>query len=62
MNKKTLEIVQTQALAMGVKIKINHYDHNRYSVTVKKRVYTNASSALSAITTQFLKPKKAKKC
>ena len=58
MNKKTLEVVQAQALAMDVKIKVNHYDHNRYSITVKKRVYTKASSALSAITTQFLKSRK----
>ena len=55
MTLKKLETLKTQAAALSVIITVNHYDVNRYSVTVSKHVYTNFNQALSAITTKWLK-------
>ena len=55
MTHKKLETLKTQAEALSVTITINHYDVNRYSVTVGNHVYTNFNQALAAITTKWLK-------
>lgn len=55
MTHKKLETLKTQAAALSVTITVNHYDVNRYSITVGNHVHTSFNQALSAITTKWLK-------
>jgi len=58
MMMKKLEIVKQQALALDIKITVINYDVNRYSVTIGTHLFTKFESALSALTTQYLKNNK----
>ena len=58
MLQNEVELVQTQAQAMDISVSINHYDVNRYSVTIGAYVYSDCHKAVSALTTLWLKQHK----
>jgi len=59
MTQIEIELVTQQADSLDVEVTITHYDVNRFSITISNRIYTDLHKALSAITTKFLKNKKA---
>ena len=58
MKIEELEIIKTQAEALNVEISIINYDVNRFSVQVGKHSYSILQSALSAVTTIYLRKNK----
>ena len=58
MKQFEIEALQVQATALDITITVTHYDINRFSVTISNRVYTNLTSAMSALTTVYLKNNK----
>ena len=58
MLRTEVELVQTQAQAMDVRVVVQHYDVNRYSITIGSYVYTDCHKAISALTTLWLKQNK----
>jgi len=60
MTQSDIEVIETQAMALGVHTVVSHYAINRFSITINNKVYSDFKNAVSALGTAFLKNKKSK--